>query len=43
MDMDEVARLAREHSPKVIIAGWSAYPRHLDFAAFRRIADEVGA
>ena len=43
MDMDEVARLAREHRPKVIVAGWSAYPRHLDFAAFRRIADEVGA
>ncbi len=43
VDMDEVARLAREHRPKVIIAGWSAYPRHLDFAAFRRIADEVGA
>ncbi|WP_275408869.1 serine hydroxymethyltransferase [Sphaerimonospora thailandensis] len=43
VDMDEVARLAREHRPKMIIAGWSAYPRHLDFAAFRRIADEVGA
>jgi glycine hydroxymethyltransferase len=43
VDMDDVARLAREHRPKVIIAGWSAYPRHLDFAAFRRIADEVGA
>jgi glycine hydroxymethyltransferase len=43
VDMDEVARLAHEHRPKVIIAGWSAYPRHLDFAAFRRIADEVGA
>ncbi|MFC5994788.1 serine hydroxymethyltransferase [Pseudonocardia hispaniensis] len=43
IDMDEVARLAREHRPKLIIAGWSAYPRHLDFAAFRRIADEVGA
>ena len=43
IDMDEVARLAREHRPKVIIAGWSAYPRHLDFAAFRAIADEVGA
>lgn len=43
IDMDEVARLAREHRPKVIIAGWSAYPRHLDFAAFRAVADEVGA
>ena len=43
IDMDEVARLAHEHRPKVIIAGWSAYPRQLDFAAFRRIADEVGA
>jgi glycine hydroxymethyltransferase len=43
VDMDEVERLAREQRPKVIIAGWSAYPRHLDFAAFRRIADQVGA
>jgi len=43
VDLDEVARLAREHRPRLIIAGWSAYPRHLDFAAFRRIADEVGA
>ncbi|WP_394215447.1 serine hydroxymethyltransferase [Brachybacterium vulturis] len=43
VDMDEVARLAREHRPKLIIAGWSAYPRQLDFAAFREIADEVGA
>ncbi|MFD8077629.1 serine hydroxymethyltransferase [Streptomyces sp. NPDC059718] len=43
VDMDEVERLAKEHRPKVIIAGWSAYPRQLDFAAFRRIADEVGA
>ncbi|MEV4459858.1 serine hydroxymethyltransferase [Microbispora sp. NPDC049633] len=43
VDLDEVERLAREHRPKLIIAGWSAYPRHLDFAAFRRIADEVGA
>ncbi|MBZ4017411.1 serine hydroxymethyltransferase [Streptomyces purpurogeneiscleroticus] len=43
IDMDEVARLAREHRPKMIVAGWSAYPRQLDFAAFRRIADEVGA
>ncbi|MET3807262.1 glycine hydroxymethyltransferase [Nakamurella sp. UYEF19] len=43
VDMDEVARLAREHQPKLIIAGWSAYPRQLDFARFREIADEVGA
>jgi len=43
VDMDEVERLAREHRPRLIIAGWSAYPRHLDFAAFRRIADDVGA
>jgi len=43
VDMEEVAALAREHKPKMIIAGWSAYPRHLDFAKFREIADEVGA
>jgi glycine hydroxymethyltransferase len=43
VDMAEVERLARERRPKLIVAGWSAYPRHLDFAAFRRIADEVGA
>ncbi|MDO5052862.1 MAG: serine hydroxymethyltransferase [Pseudoclavibacter sp.] len=43
VDMEEVRRLALEHRPKVIIAGWSAYPRQLDFEAFRRIADEVGA
>ena len=43
IDMDEVARLAREHKPKLIIAGGSAYSRLWDFAAFRRIADEVGA
>jgi glycine hydroxymethyltransferase len=42
-DMEEVERLAREHKPKVIVAGWSAYPRHLDFPAFREIADSVGA
>ena len=42
-DMDEVERLAHEHRPKVIVAGWSAYPRQLDFAAFREIADSVGA
>src|SRR5579863_7438833 len=43
IDMDEVARIAREHTPKMIIAGWSAYPRQLDFPRFREIADEVGA
>jgi len=43
IDMDAVARLARETRPKLILAGWSAYPRHLDFARFREIADEVGA
>lgn len=43
VDMDEVRRLALEHRPKVLIAGWSAYPRQLDFARFREIADEVGA
>jgi glycine hydroxymethyltransferase len=43
VDMAEVAELARTHRPKMIVAGWSAYPRHLDFAAFRAIADEVGA
>jgi glycine hydroxymethyltransferase len=43
IDMDEVGKLAREHRPKVIIAGGSAYPRILDFRRFRGIADEVGA
>jgi glycine hydroxymethyltransferase len=43
IDPDEVARLAREHRPKLIIAGGSAYPRVIDFARFRAIADEVGA
>ncbi|MGW1556684.1 serine hydroxymethyltransferase [Streptomyces sp. NPDC002144] len=43
VDMAEVEKLAKEHRPKVIIAGWSAYPRQLDFAEFRRIADEVEA
>ncbi|MDQ5894053.1 MAG: glycine hydroxymethyltransferase [Actinomycetota bacterium] len=43
VDMDEVARLAEENRPKLIIAGWSAYPRQLDFAAFREIADSVDA
>ncbi|HEX5308783.1 MAG TPA: serine hydroxymethyltransferase [Solirubrobacteraceae bacterium] len=43
IDMDEVARVARERKPKLLLAGWSAYPRQLDFARFREIADEVGA
>jgi glycine hydroxymethyltransferase len=41
--MDEVARIARERRPKLLLAGWSAYPRQLDFGRFREIADEVGA
>jgi len=43
VDMDEVERLANEHKPALIVTGWSAYPRQLDFAAFREIADSVGA
>ena len=43
VDMAEVERLAHEHQPKLIVAGWSAYSRQLDFAEFRRIADAVGA
>ncbi len=43
IDYDEVERLAKEHKPKLIVVGASAYPRTLDFPAFRRIADEVGA
>jgi glycine hydroxymethyltransferase len=43
VDMDEVATIAEEFRPKLIIAGWSAYPRQLDFAAFREVADSVGA
>lgn len=43
IDFDEVERLAKEHRPKLIIAGGSAYPRFIDFARFRAIADEVGA
>ncbi|QAZ66204.1 serine hydroxymethyltransferase [Solidesulfovibrio carbinolicus] len=43
IDYDEVERLAKEHKPKVIVAGASAYPRIIDFARFRAIADEVGA
>ena len=43
LDYDQVAQLAREHKPQVIVAGASAYPRFFDFARFRAIADEVGA
>jgi glycine hydroxymethyltransferase len=43
IDMDQVARIARERRPKLLLAGWSAYPRRLDFERFREIADEVGA
>jgi len=43
IDMDEVERIAKERRPKLLLAGWSAYPRQLDFVRFREIADEVGA
>jgi glycine hydroxymethyltransferase len=43
IDMDEVLRLAKEHRPKIVLAGYSAYSRTLDYQAFRHIADEVGA
>jgi glycine hydroxymethyltransferase len=43
IDMDEVERIAKERRPKLLLAGWSAYPRQLDFERFRAIADEVGA
>jgi glycine hydroxymethyltransferase len=43
IDMADVEALALEHRPKLIVAGWSAYSRQLDFAEFRRIADPVGA
>ena len=43
IDFEQVERLAKEHKPTLIIAGGSAYPRHIDFAKFRAIADEVGA
>ena len=43
IDYDQVRDLAREHRPKMIICGATAYPRLIDFAAFREIADEVGA
>jgi glycine hydroxymethyltransferase len=43
VDMDEVERIAKERRPKLLLAGWSAYPRVLDFERFRAIADEIGA
>ena len=43
IDMDEVEKLAKEHKPKLIVAGFSAYPRVVDWARFRKIADAVGA
>ena len=43
LDMDALQRLAEEFKPKLVLAGWSAYPRQLDFAAFREVADSVGA
>jgi glycine hydroxymethyltransferase len=43
LDMDELQRLAEDARPKLILAGWSAYPRQLDFGRFREIADSVGA
>src|SRR4029453_2685908 len=43
IDMDAVERIARERRPKLVLAGWSAYPRFLDFERFRAIADAVGA
>jgi len=43
VEEDELMRIAKESRPKIIIAGWSSYPRILDFGAFRRVADEVGA
>jgi glycine hydroxymethyltransferase len=43
LDMDDLAKLAEEFKPKLILAGWSAYPRQLDFPRFREIADSIGA
>jgi len=43
LDYDQIRELAREHKPKIIVCGYSAYPRKIDFKAFREIADEVGA
>jgi len=43
LDMDKIRDLAKEHRPKIVLAGFTAYPREIDFGAFRSIADEVGA
>ena len=43
LDMDRIRDLAKEHRPTIVLAGYTAYPREIDFAAFREIADEVGA
>jgi glycine hydroxymethyltransferase len=43
IDYEQMERLAREHKPKLIIAGFSAYPRDLDYKRFRQICDDVGA
>jgi glycine hydroxymethyltransferase len=43
LDMDRIRDLAKEHRPKIVLAGYTAYPREIDFEAFRQIADEVGA
>ncbi len=43
IDFDELLKLAKEHKPKVILCGYTSYPRDLDYAAFKRVADEVGA
>jgi glycine hydroxymethyltransferase len=43
LDMDRIRELAKEHRPRIILSGFTAYPRQIDFAAFRQIADEVGA
>jgi glycine hydroxymethyltransferase len=43
IDMNQVRKLAKEHEPKIVLAGYSAYPRHLDYEGFRAIADEIGA
>ena len=43
LDMDRIRDMAKEHRLKIVLAGYTAYPREIDFAAFREIADEVGA
>ena len=43
IDFDELLRAAKEHKPKIILCGYTSYPRDLDYAAFKRVADEVGA